>query len=53
MKAAKTREVRLDIRASWLDHKVPFLTVVDPFLLHLFAALAEREWRAIGERTRL
>ena len=25
----------------------------DPFLLHLFAALAERERRIIGERTRL
>ena len=25
----------------------------DPFLLHLFAALAERERRGIGERTRL
>jgi DNA invertase Pin-like site-specific DNA recombinase len=39
-------------------HKVPFVTVelgadTDPFLLHLFAALAERERRVIGERTRL
>ena len=39
-------------------HKVPFVTVelgadTDPFLLHLFAALAERERRIIGERTRL
>jgi DNA invertase Pin-like site-specific DNA recombinase len=39
-------------------HKVPFITVelgadTDPFLLHLFAALAERERRVIGERTRL
>jgi DNA invertase Pin-like site-specific DNA recombinase len=39
-------------------HKVPFITVqlgadTDPFLLHLFAALAERERRIIGERTRL
>jgi DNA invertase Pin-like site-specific DNA recombinase len=37
-------------------HKVPFITVelgadTDPFLLHLFAALAERERRIIGERT--
>jgi DNA invertase Pin-like site-specific DNA recombinase len=37
-------------------HKVPFVTVelgadTDPFLLHLFAALAERERRIIGERT--
>ena len=39
-------------------HKVPFVTVelgadTDPFLLHLFAALAERERRVIGERTRV
>jgi DNA invertase Pin-like site-specific DNA recombinase len=39
-------------------HRVPFITVelgadTDPFLLHLFAALAERERRIIGERTRL
>lgn len=41
-----------------MAHKVPFITVelgadTDPFLLHLFAALAERERRVIGERTRL
>jgi DNA invertase Pin-like site-specific DNA recombinase len=40
-----------------MAHKVPFITVelgadTDPFLLHLFAALAERERRVIGERTR-
>jgi len=39
-------------------HKVPFVTVelgadTDPFLLYLFAALAERERRIIGERTKL
>jgi DNA invertase Pin-like site-specific DNA recombinase len=39
-------------------HRVPFITVelgadTDPFLLHLFAALVERERRLIGERTRL
>ena len=39
-------------------HKVPVITVelgadTDPFLLHLFAALAERERRIVGERTRL
>src|SRR5260370_2857159 len=38
-------------------HKVPFLTVelgsdVDPFVLHLFAALAEKERRLISQRTR-
>ena len=38
MKAAKARELG---------------TVADPFLLHLFAALTERERRVIGERTRL
>src|SRR3984885_11010441 len=41
-----------------MTHKVPFVTVelgadTDPFLLHLFAALAERERRVIGERTRV
>jgi DNA invertase Pin-like site-specific DNA recombinase len=41
-----------------MAHKVPFITVelgadTDPFLLHLFAALAERERRVIGERTRV
>lgn len=41
-----------------MSHKVPFVTVelgadTDPFLLHLFAALAERERRIIGERTRV
>jgi DNA invertase Pin-like site-specific DNA recombinase len=41
-----------------MTHKVPFITVelgadTDPFLLHLFAALAERERRIIGERTRV
>src|SRR6476469_1166053 len=44
--------------SSLMIHKVPFITVelgagTDPFLLHLFAALAERERRIIGERTRL
>ena len=38
-------------------HKVPFVTVelgndADPFLLHLFAALAEKERALIGQRTR-
>ena len=41
-----------------MTHKVPFITVglgadTDPFLLHLFAALAEREHHIIGERTRV
>ena len=41
-----------------MTQKVPFITVelgadTDPFLLHLFAALAERERRVIGERTRV
>jgi DNA invertase Pin-like site-specific DNA recombinase len=44
--------------SSLMTHKVPFITVelgadTDPFLLHLFAALAERERRIIGERTRV
>jgi DNA invertase Pin-like site-specific DNA recombinase len=41
-----------------MTHRVPFITVelgadTDPFLLHLVAALAERERRVIGERTRV
>ena len=43
--------------SSLMVHMVPFITVglltPNPFLLHLFAALAERERRIIGERTRL
>jgi DNA invertase Pin-like site-specific DNA recombinase len=44
--------------SSLMVHKVPFIAVelgadTDPFLLHLFAALAERERRIIGERTRV
>src|SRR5947207_2532212 len=44
--------------STLMVHKVPFVTVelgadTDPFLLHLFAALAERERRIIGERTKL
>jgi DNA invertase Pin-like site-specific DNA recombinase len=44
--------------SSLMVHKVPFITTelgadTDPFLLHLFAALAERERRIIGERTRV
>jgi DNA invertase Pin-like site-specific DNA recombinase len=44
--------------SSLMLHKVAFITVelgadTDPFLLHLFAALAERERRIIGERTRV
>jgi len=40
-----------------MAHRVPFLTVelgsdVDPFILHLFAALAEKERRLISERTK-
>ena len=38
-------------------HPVPFLVVVlgpdvDPFILHLFAALAEKERAMIGARTK-
>jgi DNA invertase Pin-like site-specific DNA recombinase len=41
-----------------MAHRVPFITVelgadTDPFLLHLFVALAERERKGIGERTRV
>jgi DNA invertase Pin-like site-specific DNA recombinase len=40
-----------------MAHRVPFLvaelgTDIDPFVLHLFAALAEKERAMIGKRTR-
>jgi DNA invertase Pin-like site-specific DNA recombinase len=40
-----------------MAHKVPFLVAelgadVDPFVLHLFAALAEKERALISSRTR-
>ena len=40
-----------------MAHRVPFLVAelgpeVDPFILHLFAALAEKERALISERTR-
>jgi DNA invertase Pin-like site-specific DNA recombinase len=40
-----------------MQHKVPFVTVelgteTDPFMLHLFAALAEKERQLISQRTR-
>jgi DNA invertase Pin-like site-specific DNA recombinase len=44
--------------STLMTQKVPFITIelgadTDPLLLHLFAALAERERRIIGEHTRL
>jgi DNA invertase Pin-like site-specific DNA recombinase len=43
--------------SNLMAHKVPFLTVelgtdCDPFMLHLFAALAEKERRLISQRTK-
>jgi DNA invertase Pin-like site-specific DNA recombinase len=40
-----------------MAHRVPFLVAelgadIDPFVLHLFAALAEKERAMIGKRTR-
>jgi len=40
-----------------MSHRVPFIVAelgadADPFMLHLYAALAEKERRLIGERTR-
>jgi DNA invertase Pin-like site-specific DNA recombinase len=40
-----------------MKHKVAFVVAdlgadTDPFMLHLFAALAEKERRMIGQRTR-
>src|SRR5205814_4378712 len=44
-------------RSGLMAHKVPFLVAeigpdVDPFVLHLFAALAEKERALISTRTR-
>ena len=43
--------------ASLMETKVPFLVAglpnADPFMLHIFAALAEQERRMIAERTRV
>ena len=43
--------------SSLMETKVPFLVAglpnADPFMLHIFAALAEQERRMIAERTRL
>jgi hypothetical protein len=43
--------------AGLMAHRVPFIVAelgrdADPFMLHLFAALAEKERRLISERTR-
>jgi len=40
-----------------MAQRVPFIVAelgadADPFMLHLYAALAEKEWRLISERTR-
>jgi len=40
-----------------MKHRVPFIVTelgadTDPFLLHLYAALAEKERKLIGERTK-
>jgi DNA invertase Pin-like site-specific DNA recombinase len=40
-----------------MTHRVPFIVAelgadVDPFMLHIYAALAEKERRMIGERTK-
>jgi DNA invertase Pin-like site-specific DNA recombinase len=44
--------------AGLMAQRVPFIVAelgsdADPFMLHLYAALAEKERRLIGERTRL
>lgn len=44
--------------AGLMTQRVPFIVAelgvdVDPFMLHLYAALAEKERRMIGERTKL
>ena len=44
--------------AGLMAQRVPFIVAelgvdADPFMLHLYAALAEKEWRLIGERTKV
>ncbi len=58
IKAARKLKGDVNFVSGLMTHKVPFITIelgadTDPFLLHLFAALAERERRMIGERTTL
>jgi DNA invertase Pin-like site-specific DNA recombinase len=43
--------------AGLMAQRVPFIVTelradADPFMLHLYTALAEKEWRPISERTR-
>ena len=50
-------EPRCSLHIGLMAHKVPFLVAelgpdVDPFVLHLFAALAEKERALISTRTR-
>src|SRR6185312_9392831 len=48
---------RRGLIAGLMAQRVPFIVAklgrdADPFMLHLYAALAEKERRLIGERTR-
>ena len=59
MAVAKLDRLSRDVHfiSGLMAHKVPFLVAelgpdVDPFVLHLFAALAEKERALISTRTR-
>jgi DNA invertase Pin-like site-specific DNA recombinase len=58
--AAKLDRLSRDVAfvANLMAQRVPFIVVelgadADPFMLHLYAALADKERRLIAERTRL
>jgi DNA invertase Pin-like site-specific DNA recombinase len=56
---AKLDRLSRDVHFIWglMTHRVPFIVAelgpdVDPFMLHIYAALAEKERRMISERTK-
>ena len=54
---AKLDRLRRDVHyiSGLMKHNVPFIVAefgVDPFMLHIYAAMAEKERRMISERTR-
>ena len=54
---ARSAHPRRPLHQGPLAQRVPFIVTelgadTDPFMLHIYAALAEKERRVIGERTR-
>ena len=54
---ARPPEPRCSLHSGLMKHRVPFIVTelgsdTDPFLLHLYAALAEKERKLISERTK-